>query len=99
MGDGIFNNPNRPDQIVAGEIVPPSIASISLAGTNLVLNCVNGVSGTTNYVLMTTDITIPRSQWPPVATNVLSANGNFMITVTNAVDSTIPQRFYTLRLQ
>jgi alpha-tubulin suppressor-like RCC1 family protein len=97
LGDGTYNQTNLPEQIVAGVIAPPNIVSISLAGTNLILNGINGVSGTTNYVLMTTDVTLPRSQWTPLATDILSANGNFTLTLTNAVDPTARRRFYTLR--
>jgi hypothetical protein len=46
---------------------------------------------------MSTDLALPLSQWTPVATNVLSANGNFSITVTNAVSAAIPCQFYILQ--
>jgi len=47
-------------------------------------------------VLTSTNLALPLSQWMPVATNVLSASGNFTITATNAVNRSIPQRFYIL---
>jgi len=74
-----------------------SITGISLAGTNLVLNGSNGVSGTTNYLLMTTNLARPKDQWMRMATNILVASGNFTFTATNAVDATAPQRFYILQ--
>jgi sugar lactone lactonase YvrE len=77
----------------------PSIASLSLSGTNLVLNGINGQSGSTYYVLTSTNLIVPLSQWTPVATNVLSASGNFSITVTNTVTGNVPQRFYILQEQ
>ena len=61
------------------------IASFSLSGANLVLNGTNGRSGATYYVLTSTNLTLPLSQWMPVATNVLSASGSFTITATNTV--------------
>ena len=76
----------------------PSIVSISLSGTNLVVNGSNGLSGRTYVVLMSTNLTLPSSQWTPVATNVLNADGNFTITATNAVDPNALQRFYRLML-
>jgi PKD repeat protein len=76
---------------------PPSLCSCCLSGANLVLNGSNGFSGTTYYVLMSTDLTLPVSQWMPVATNVLGASGNFTITVTNTVSQDVPQRFYVLQ--
>jgi uncharacterized repeat protein (TIGR03803 family) len=75
------------------------IVGISLSGTNLVVNGSNGVSGRTCFVLMSTNLTLTLSQWPPVATNVLNANGNFTIIATNAVDPKAPQRFYILKMQ
>jgi hypothetical protein len=77
----------------------PDLAGVSWSGPNLVLNGINGVSGTTNYLLMGTNLAQPRNQWTPVATNVLGANGNFTITTTNVLDSKAPTRFYILRLQ
>jgi hypothetical protein len=84
---------------VAATYTKPGIASIGLSGTNLVLNGMNGLSGATYYVLMSTNLTRPLSQWTPVATNVLSASGNFTITVTNTVTTNTRQRFYVLETQ
>jgi hypothetical protein len=79
-------------------------ASLSISGThwsgaNLVLNGSNGVSGETNYVLTSTNLALPLSQWTPVATNLLGATGNFTVTVTNAATPGNRQQFYILRLQ
>jgi hypothetical protein len=48
---------------------------------------------------MGTNVAKPFNQWSPVATNLLTANGNFTITLTNAVDRTVRQRFYILQIQ
>ncbi len=77
----------------------PGIAGLSLSGTNLVINGSNGVSGATYYVLMSTNVALPRSQWTPMATNALSASGNFSITATNAVNPNVPECFYVLQQQ
>jgi hypothetical protein len=77
----------------------PQIATVSVAGTNLVLNCGSGTSGQTYYVLMSTNLLKPISQWVPVATNAAASAGDFSITATNAVDPKAPQRFYILELQ
>ena len=87
------------DDISIVEIVQPTIVGISLSGTNLVINGSNGLSGGTYYTLMSTNVAQPLNQWSPIATNVLSADGNFTITATNAVNPTVPQRFYILQLQ
>jgi uncharacterized repeat protein (TIGR03803 family) len=76
-----------------------SIGGIQWSGANLVFNGVNGLSGGTYAVLTSTNLTLPLSQWTSVATNVPSTNGNFTITVTNAVNSGASQQFYILQLQ
>ena len=80
-------------------LVVANLGGITLSGTNLVVNGINGQSGGTYYVLMSTNPALPLSQWTPVATNVLSTSGNFTITLTNTVSRTVPQRFYILQTQ
>ena len=63
----------------------PVIASLSLAGADLALNGISGQSGGMYLCADEHNLTLPLSQWTPVATNVLSASGNFTITVTNTV--------------
>jgi uncharacterized repeat protein (TIGR03803 family) len=75
---------------------PPAITSISLSGTNLVINGTNGQSGGTYETLTSTNLVLPLNQWMPVATNVLNANGNFTITATNAVNPADQQRFFRI---
>jgi hypothetical protein len=75
----------------------PGITSVSLSGTNLVLNGINGQAGGTYSVLMSANLALPLNKWTPVATNILSVSGSFTITVTNTVTHNIPQRFYILQ--
>jgi hypothetical protein len=79
--------------------IPPNLNGITLSGTNAVFKATNGQSGATYYVLMSTNLTLPLSQWAHIATNVLSASGSFTITVTNAVNLSVPERFYILQMQ
>ncbi len=76
----------------------PSVTGFSLSGTNLVLNGSNGLSGGTYYVMMSINLALPLSQWTPVATNVLSASGNFTMTGTNVVNRDARQQFYRIML-
>ncbi len=100
LGDGIgFANHLTPFQIVAGLPPAPRITGISLSGANLFLNCANGVTGEIVYTLMSTNPAQPLSQWLPVATNTLNANGNFSIPATGAVITTGTQQFYVLQAQ
>jgi uncharacterized repeat protein (TIGR03803 family) len=81
----------------------PGIGGLKLSGTNLVLNGVNGITNGTYYVMMSTNILLPFSQWAHVATNVLSTNwstnGNFTITISKPVISGAGQRYYVIQYQ
>ena len=81
------------------ESLIPFLTGYSFVGTNLTLNVSNGVAGDTYYVLTSTNLTTPLSQWSPIASNLLAANGLFTIVATNAVSSKIPHQFYILRGQ
>ena len=73
-----------------------TITGIQLAKPNLLINGINGLSNSTYSLLMNTNPASPLNQWMPIATNVLTSNGNFTITATNAVDPAAKQRFYIL---
>lgn len=75
------------------------IASLGVSGTNLVLNGNNPLTAGTYITRMTTNPALPRIQWTPIATNVVSSNGDFSITLSNAVSRAVPGRFYYLQMQ
>jgi hypothetical protein len=77
----------------------PDIVSLSFSRTNVTLNATNGLAGKTYYVLTSTNLTLPLSQWSLVSTSILGAGGPFTITATNAFTHNTPFQFYTLRLQ
>ncbi len=77
----------------------PDITSVTIVGANLVLDGANGLSGNSCMVLTSTNLALPLNQWTPAATNLLSANGNFSITVSNTVSAGLPNRFYILQTQ
>jgi len=99
LGDGSYTNHLTPFEIVAGIPPAPLITSISLSRTNVILNGADGVSGEILYTLMSTNLTQPLNQWRALATNTLSANGNFSITATNAVTPNAAQEFFILHAQ
>jgi hypothetical protein len=74
---------------------PPQISSIMQSGTNVVINGTGGPPGGSYAVLSSTNVTLPRASWTPVATNMFDGSGNFSFT--NA--ATLPQQFFLLRLQ
>lgn len=77
----------------------PGITGIGLADKDLLINGTNGLASGTYLVLAGTNLSLPFNQWQPIATNMLSANGNFSFTATNVVNSNITSQFFTLQLQ
>jgi hypothetical protein len=71
------------------------IASLQVSGANLLLGCSGPGSGTL-YVLSTTNLALPLTQWRPVATNVLSGDGPFTLTATNAIFPNARAQFFIL---
>jgi fibronectin-binding autotransporter adhesin len=74
----------------------PSFSSIVLAGTNVVFSGSNGVASNPYYVLTSTNVALPRTNWTSIATNAFDANGRFMFT--NGMVPGISQRFYLLQV-
>jgi hypothetical protein len=85
--------------VVADYTIPipvPLISSVSLDGTNLVLNVANSVTGGVFTVLMSTNISLPLTNWIALATNT-ATNGSFTLTATNAVNLATPNSFFILQ--
>jgi hypothetical protein len=86
--------PAAPD-LGAFELGPTNAPSptVALAGTNLVLTA-NGWANMTNYLVASTDLTLPVAQWICLATNVSDLAGACVFT--NAIPAAMPQRFYRI---
>jgi PKD repeat protein len=85
--------------VMPAALPQPGLACVSCAGANLVLGGNNGMGGGTYRVLMSTELARPLNQWMPIATNCPDGAGDFTITLTNAIHSYAPQRFYILQAQ
>jgi hypothetical protein len=77
----------------------PGIVSLAMSGANLTLSGTNGLATGIYCLLTSTNLALPLNQWSPVVTNVLTANGNFTFTATNAVNPQAGAQFYILQLQ
>jgi len=96
LGDGItLSFTNRAELIVGA---PAILSGVTQAGANLVFTGINNVAGSTNYVVMPTNFSLPKNQWLRISTNILSALGSFTITVTNTVNGNNPGQFYLLQM-
>jgi len=81
---------------VALGAVKPRVASISLAGSNLVLSGSGGAAGYGFSILASTNLTIPVTNWPVTGMGVCDSNGNFI--VTNSLNMTNLRQFYLVRM-
>ena len=70
--------------------------TIFLNGTNVVIVGTNGPPGGTNYLMASTNIALPISQWTPVATNQFDSSGSFRYT--NAINANLPARYFRIAL-
>jgi hypothetical protein len=73
----------------------PKITSFTLQTANAVISGTNGQAGATAFLLSTTNLLTPLSQWQTVGTNILGGS-TFTITATNAVTPGSPQQFFLL---
>jgi hypothetical protein len=77
----------------------PTITSFSIVNGNVVISGTNGQNNATYYLLESTNVALPLSQWQPVATNVMNTNGaanSFTVIGTNVVSPNGVQQFYIL---
>ena len=72
----------------------PRITTLSLSGGSLVLRGTNGAPNWTYYLLGSTNLGLPLSNWTPLTTNLFDSLGNFVLT--NSINPSVPQRFYTI---
>jgi hypothetical protein len=77
-------------------LAPPVIQQITVSGSNLSLSGSGGVPGATYYVLATTNLATPVSQWGIIATNSFDTNGGFVFAT--SFSSTTPQTFFQLEV-
>jgi autotransporter-associated beta strand protein len=75
----------------------PTINSAAISAGNLVFSGTNGAADGAFYVLTTTNLTIPLTNWVTLSTNSFTASGNFSVTI--AITTGAPQRFYCIEQQ
>jgi hypothetical protein len=84
-------------RLLVGERIP-AFENVMATGSNLIFSATSGpgFSNRTVYVLTSTNVTFPLSNWTWLATNQFDGNGNF--TFTNAPGSNVSQQYYLLQL-
>ena len=74
----------------------PHFNSPFLSGADLVLSGTGGTPGHDYYVLASTNVALPISNWTSLATNQFDINGNFNFT--NTISAAFPQRFFLIQV-
>lgn len=87
-------------QLMVSQPIPltppiPMIGQLQMVGTSVVISGSGGVTNGTFYVLTTTNLALPLSQWTCLSTNTFDGNANFILTNETGTD---PQRFYTVQV-
>jgi hypothetical protein len=93
-----FNPANGQLSVVQGITpftIPPHISTITLSGSNVILTGTNAQANAIYYLLTSTNLLVPVSQWKPVGTNITTAANLFNFT-NNAVNTNNPQQFFLL---
>ena len=83
--------------LIVQSSAPLVISGIKLSGGNLVLNGSGGPASGNYYVLTSTNLTVPLTNWTRLLTNQFDAGGNFNFT--NPMSTNALQSFYLLQLQ
>jgi autotransporter-associated beta strand protein len=73
----------------------PSINAASSSGGNLIFSGTNGTAGGTYYVLESTNLALPVSEWTVLSTNLFGPGGAF--SVTNPITPT-PGKYFILEI-
>jgi hypothetical protein len=75
----------------------PVINNIGMSAGNLMFSGTNGLANAGYNVLVSTNLTTPLTNWAVLATNTFDANGAF--SVSNSINSNVPQQYYLIELQ
>jgi len=95
----LIDNPGN--QTIDLRLIPsasaaPRFASILFSGTDLAVSGTNGAPNGNYYILTSTNLLLPLTNWTVLATNAFDGSGNF--SSTNALPTNAHQQFYLLQM-
>jgi hypothetical protein len=80
--------------LVAGS-PQPQFGTFNLSGTNLIFNGIGGSPGSNYVILVSTNLTIPLTNWLALTTNTFDGTGQFRYT--NNVNPAKPRQFFIFK--
>lgn len=94
----ITNENDRVDLVVTGVSAAPRprIVSDLMNGNNFIFSGSNGIPGWPYWVLSSSNLNLPITNWTMVSSNAFDGNGDFNFT--NPVNLNLPQTFYILEV-
>jgi hypothetical protein len=90
------NNLTVNGTISVAAVPRPSFSKPVLSGGSLIFSGTGGSPNGTYYVMASTNVATPTTNWTTLATNLFDGSGAFSFT--NVVDPGIAQQFFLLRL-
>jgi len=82
--------------MIAVVAAPPVLGNLAVTGGNVTLNGSGGMPTSNFYVLSSTNLILPASNWSRLLTNQFDLTGSFILT--NNLDPNAAQNFYRLQL-
>jgi len=73
----------------------PIVSSFTLSNGKLIFSGTGGQANGSYVVVVSTDLSTPMKNWPPIATNSFGTNGSF--TATNTIGAGTNQLFYRIK--
>jgi autotransporter-associated beta strand protein len=74
----------------------PTIGSIVASGGSVIISGSGGLANGSYYVLASTNIALPLTNWTSIATNTFDGSGNFNFST--PIDPSLPRRFFVLQV-
>jgi regulation of enolase protein 1 (concanavalin A-like superfamily) len=96
-GNLVDNSEQKRIDLNIAPLTSPHFDSVAINGGKISFAVTSGAAGGIFYLLTSTNISLPLTQWMRAATNQFDSDGNSSFT--NSVNITTAQQFYILQLQ
>jgi hypothetical protein len=99
LAQGLYWNTNSlkaTGSISVGIETPPVFGAYGVSGQNFVMSGTGGITNGNYYVLCSTNIATPLTNWTRLQTNQFDSSGNFIFS--NAINPGSVQNYYLLQL-
>jgi len=78
-----------------GMVTGPSVTMSKMVSTNFILRGTGGLATSNYFLLASTNLALPLTNWTPILTNYFDSNGAFSNTI--PMNPTVPSTFYRIK--